>query len=247
MVAACREARPEVIFHLAAQIDVRHSVADPSNDAHINVGGTAAMLEAARYAGTPRVVMASTAGVYGDPAELPTPEHAATDPLSPYGASKAAAESYLRLFGRIHGLSTLALRMANVYGPRQNPHGEAGVVAIFCGAAISGRVRDAVRRRPADARLRVRRRRGRGVRGRGRLRRPGRAQRRHGAGDQPGRAGGGDRRRDRSRPGAARRDPALLPRRARRGRAARLARADPAVPRASSSRSTGSAPARTAG
>ncbi len=138
MVAACRDARPEVVYHLAAQIDVRHSVADPSTDAHVNIGGTAAMLEAARRAGARRVVLASTAGVYGDPRQVPTPEYAAIDPLSPYGASKAAAESYLRLFSRIHGLSTLALRMANVYGPRQNPGGESGVVAIFCGAAVGG-------------------------------------------------------------------------------------------------------------
>lgn len=134
-----REFKPEVVFHLAAQIDVRRSVADPSTDAHVNVGGTAAVLTAARDAGVGRVVLASTAGVYGDPAELPTPEHAPVAPLSPYGASKAAAESYLEMWGRLHGLSTLSLRMSNVYGPRQNPHGEAGVVAIFCGAAVEGR------------------------------------------------------------------------------------------------------------
>jgi UDP-glucose 4-epimerase len=86
-----------------------------------------------------RVVLASTAGVYGDPATIPTTEDAPVAPLSPYGASKAAAESYLDLFLRLHGLSTLSLRMANVYGPRQSPHGEAGVVAIFCGAAAEGR------------------------------------------------------------------------------------------------------------
>ena len=113
-------------------------MADPSTDAHVNVGGTAAVLEAARETGTRRVILASTAGVYGEPAAIPTPEHTPVAPLSPYGASKAAAETYLRLFHRLHGLSTLALRMANVYGPRQNPHGEAGVVAIFCGAAAEG-------------------------------------------------------------------------------------------------------------
>ena len=85
------------------------------------------------------MVLASTAGVYGDPGVLPTPEHAPIAPLSPYGASKAAAETYMQLFTRLHGLSTLALRMANVYGPRQDPHGEAGVVAIFTGAAREGR------------------------------------------------------------------------------------------------------------
>jgi UDP-glucose 4-epimerase len=131
--------RPEVVYHLAAQIDVRRSVRDPSTDAHVNVGGTAAVLEAAREAGAPRVVLASTAGVYGDPERLPTPEDAPIAPLSPYGASKAAAETYMQLFERLHGISTLSLRMANVYGPRQDPHGEAGVVAIFTGAAREGR------------------------------------------------------------------------------------------------------------
>jgi UDP-glucose 4-epimerase len=138
MLQAFAAARPEVVYHLAAQIDVRRSVEDPSTDAHVNVGGTAAVLEAARSTGVCRVLLASTAGVYGDPARLPTPEDEPSAPLAPYGASKAAAESYLRLFSRLHGLSTLSLRMANVYGPRQNPHGEAGVVAIFCGAAAEG-------------------------------------------------------------------------------------------------------------
>jgi UDP-glucose 4-epimerase len=97
------------------------------------------VLEAARSAGARRVILASTAGVYGDPPRLPIGEATAVAPLSPYGASKAAAESYLALFSRLYGLSTLALRMSNVYGPRQNPHGEAGVVAIFCSAAAEGR------------------------------------------------------------------------------------------------------------
>jgi UDP-glucose 4-epimerase len=139
MLAAFRAVRPEVVYHLAAQIDVRRSVSDPSTDAHVNVGGTAAVLEAARESGTRRVILASTAGVYGDPAELPTSERMPVAPLSPYGASKAAAETYMDLFRRLHGLSTLSLRMANVYGPRQDPHGEAGVVAIFTGAARDGR------------------------------------------------------------------------------------------------------------
>jgi UDP-glucose 4-epimerase len=136
---ALRDWRPEVVYHLAAQIDVRWSVEDPSTDAHQNVGGTAAVLEAARHAGVRRVVLASTAGVYGDPERLPVDEETPLAPLSPYGAGKAAAESYLALFSRLHGLSTLSLRMSNVYGPRQNPHGEAGVVAIFCAAATEGR------------------------------------------------------------------------------------------------------------
>jgi UDP-glucose 4-epimerase len=85
------------------------------------------------------VIMASTAAAYGDPEQLPTPEDAPICPLSPYGTSKAAAEWYLAQYSRLHGLSTLALRMANVYGPRQDAHGEAGVIAIFAGAAVEGR------------------------------------------------------------------------------------------------------------
>jgi UDP-glucose 4-epimerase len=138
VAAALDGARPEVVYHLAAQIDVRRSVAEPALDAHVNVGGTAAVLTAALEAGAERVVLASTAGVYGDPRTLPAPEHERLAPLSPYGASKAAAEFYLELFSRLHGLSTVSLRMANVYGPRQDPHGEAGVVAIFCAAAAEG-------------------------------------------------------------------------------------------------------------
>jgi UDP-glucose 4-epimerase len=140
MTEAFRFARPEVVFHLAAQIDVRRSISDPSTDVHVNVGGTAAVLEAARLAGAWRVVLASTASVYGDPRVVRTPEDAPIAPLSPYGASKAAAETYMSLFQRLHGLSTLSLRMSNVYGPRQNPHGDSGVVTIFSAAAREGRV-----------------------------------------------------------------------------------------------------------
>jgi len=139
MLEVFGDVRPDVVYHLAAQIDVRRSVIDPALDAHQNVGGTAAVLEAARQTGVRRVLLASTAGAYGDPATIPTPEHTALEPLSPYGASKAAAETYLALFSRLHGISTLALRMSNVYGPRQDPHGEAGVIAIFCAAAAAGR------------------------------------------------------------------------------------------------------------
>jgi UDP-glucose 4-epimerase len=130
---------PEVVLHLAAQVDVRRSVADPARDAQINVAGTVSVLEAAREVGARRVVLASTAAAYGDPEQLPTAEDALIAPLSPYGTSKAAAEWYLGQYSRLHGISTLALRMANVYGPRQDPHGEAGVVAIFCGLAAAGR------------------------------------------------------------------------------------------------------------
>ena len=139
VTTALQAARPQVVYHLAAQIDVRRSVEDPAHDARVNIGGTAAALTAARAAGAERVVLASTAGVYGDPPALPTPEEAVLEPLSPYGAGKLAAETYMTLFSRLYGISTLSLRMANVYGPRQDPHGEAGVVAIFCAAAAEGR------------------------------------------------------------------------------------------------------------
>jgi UDP-glucose 4-epimerase len=131
-------ARPEVVLHLAAQVDVRRSIADPAFDAQVNVAGTVSVLEAALEVGARRVVMASTAAVYGDPHDLPTDEDAPIAPLSPYGTSKAAAEWYLGQYRRLHGISTLALRMANVYGPRQDPHGEAGVVSMFCGARAAG-------------------------------------------------------------------------------------------------------------
>jgi UDP-glucose 4-epimerase len=132
--------RPELVFHLAAQIDVRRAVADPTHDARVNAAGTASVLEAARLAGARRVLLASTGGgLYGESASLPTPESAPLAPSSPYGVSKAAAEAYCRLYARVHGLSTLALRFGNVYGPRQNPDGDAGVIAIFAGAAAEGR------------------------------------------------------------------------------------------------------------
>jgi UDP-glucose 4-epimerase len=132
--------RPDVVFHLAAQVDVRKSVADPAHDARVNVAGTASVLEAARAAGARRVLLASTGGaLYGESAALPTPEDSPLEPFSPYGAGKAAAETYLALYTRLHGLSTMALRFGNVYGPRQDPHGEAGVIAIFAGASVEGR------------------------------------------------------------------------------------------------------------
>jgi UDP-glucose 4-epimerase len=135
---AFEAAQPDVVMHLAAQVDVRQSIADPALDAQINVAGTVSVLEAARQTGARRVLMASTAAVYGDPHAVPTPEAAVIAPLSPYGTSKAAAEWYLGQYQRLHGISTLALRMANVYGPRQDPHGEAGVVSIFCGLSTDG-------------------------------------------------------------------------------------------------------------
>jgi UDP-glucose 4-epimerase len=132
-------ARPEVVMHLAAQVDVRRSVADPAFDAQVNVAGTVSVLEAARSVGAERILFASTAATYGNPKRIPTGEGEPIAPLSPYGTSKAAAEWYLNQYARLHGLSTLSLRMANVYGPRQDPYGEAGVVAIFAGASAAGR------------------------------------------------------------------------------------------------------------
>jgi len=132
-------ARPEAIFHLAAQVDVRLSLSDPAFDARTNVEGTINVLEAARAAGGARVVLASTGGaIYGDTDVLPTPETVEPLPMAAYGQSKFCAERYLGLYDRLYGLSTLALRFGNVYGPRQDPHGEAGVVAIFCGRLIAG-------------------------------------------------------------------------------------------------------------
>jgi UDP-glucose 4-epimerase len=132
--------RPDVVFHLAAQIDVRHSVERPAIDAQINVLGTIAMLEAAVANGCRRVVNTSTGGgLYGDADLFPTPEDYPIAPLAGYGQSKLAAEGYCGLYTRLHGLSTVSLRYGNVYGPRQDAHGEAGVVAIFCGHLVEGR------------------------------------------------------------------------------------------------------------
>ncbi len=124
--------RPDAVLHLAAQMDVRKSVADPLHDASVNVLGTVGVLEAARRAGVRRVVFASSGGaVYGEQDVFPAPESHPRRPASPYGVSKLCGEEYLALATRLHGLSTLSLRYANVYGPGQDPHGEAGVVAIF--------------------------------------------------------------------------------------------------------------------
>jgi UDP-glucose 4-epimerase len=132
-------ARPDVVFHLAAQIDVRRSVEDPAQDADANVLGTIRVLEAARAAGARRVVNTSTGGgLYGDASVIPTPEDHPIRPLAPYGQGKHAAEGYCELYTRLHGLPTVSLRYGNVYGPRQDVHGEAGVVAIFCGRVVSG-------------------------------------------------------------------------------------------------------------
>ena len=130
--------RPEAVLHEAAQASVRRSVEDPGVDASVNVLGTVTLLQASVRHGVRRFLFASTGGaLYGDADVIPTPEDYPTLPVSPYGASKLAAEVYLRTFHALHGLSYAALRYANVYGPRQDPHGEAGVVAIFAQRLLS--------------------------------------------------------------------------------------------------------------
>lgn len=141
LAALAAERKPQTVFHLAAQIDVRKSVEDPAFDAAINVGGTANVLEAAREAGARRIVFVSTGGaIYGEGEgqQLPLDEGAPIAPMSAYGQSKYAAEGYLALYERLYRLSTVALRLGNIYGPRQDPLGEAGVIAIFCGLLASG-------------------------------------------------------------------------------------------------------------
>jgi UDP-glucose 4-epimerase len=138
--SAIQEFQPEIVSHHAAQMSVSASVRDPRHDADINILGTLNLLEAAVRHGVRRVLFASTGGaMYGDQETLPTAETVFPEPVSPYGVAKLAAERYLHAFHAMHGLSAVALRYANVYGPRQNPHGEAGVVAIFCRALIAGR------------------------------------------------------------------------------------------------------------
>jgi UDP-glucose 4-epimerase len=132
-------ARPDIVFHLAAQIDVRKSIEDPAWDAGVNVVGTINVLEAAHRAGVKRVVNTSTGGaIYGDADVMPTPESAPARPMAAYGQSKFCAETYCGWYERLYGLSSVILRYGNVYGPRQDPHGEAGVVAIFCGKLLAG-------------------------------------------------------------------------------------------------------------
>jgi UDP-glucose 4-epimerase len=135
--AAVERARPDTIFHLAAQIDVRKSVADPANDSRINVEGTVNVLKAAQASGVRRFVNTSTGGaIYGEGQIIPAPEDHPVAPEAPYGLSKFCAEQYCELFTRLHRLSTVSLRYGNVYGPRQDPLGEAGVIAIFCGKLL---------------------------------------------------------------------------------------------------------------
>ncbi|MBV8300626.1 MAG: NAD-dependent epimerase/dehydratase family protein [Candidatus Dormibacteraeota bacterium] len=139
MDAVFGAARPDVVFHQAAQIDVRESVRSPERDARTNVVGTVAVLGAAVASGCRRVIFASSGGaMYGDTDRIPTPEDHGAEPESPYGAAKACGELYGRTFSRMHGIDVVALRYANVYGPRQDPHGEAGVVAIFIERLLRG-------------------------------------------------------------------------------------------------------------
>ena len=140
LAALVESIRPETIFHLAAQADVRKAIEHPDFDAAVNVIGTINVLEAARRVGS-RVVFSSTGGAaYGeyDGLPIPTPETAETRPMSQYGAGKIAGEGYCLLYHRLYGLAVVVLRLGNVYGPRQDPHGEAGVVSIFAGRLLDG-------------------------------------------------------------------------------------------------------------
>ena len=135
------QAQPEVIFHLAAQIDVRASVSDPVADAQVNVVGTVRLAEAARRAGVRKIVFTSSGGsIYGSPEHLPVSESAPVAPMSPYAAAKVSGEVYLNMYRSLYGMDCTHIAPANVYGPRQDPHGEAGVVAIFARNLLSGSI-----------------------------------------------------------------------------------------------------------
>jgi UDP-glucose 4-epimerase len=134
------EERPEVVLHLAAQMDVRVSVADPAHDADVNIAGSLNLLDAARQAGIRKIIMASSGGcIYGEPKKLPVKETYQGTPDSPYGISKKVLHDYLAFYRKAHEIDYTVLALGNVYGPRQDPTGEAGVVAIFLGAMLSGR------------------------------------------------------------------------------------------------------------
>jgi UDP-glucose 4-epimerase len=136
-----RSERPDVLSHHAAQLDVRRSVADPKYDADVNLLGTLNLLEAARAVGVSRVLFASSGGaVYGEQQIFPAPESHPHHPISPYGITKSTGELYLAFYHAVHGIPYVALRYSNVFGPRQDPHGEAGVVAIFCQRLLAGEI-----------------------------------------------------------------------------------------------------------
>lgn len=140
LVALFADTKPEVVFHLAAQISVSRSVVEPEFDSSVNVVGTVRVAEAARAAGVRKVVHTSSGGsIYGTPPVFPTSEDVPVDPSSPYAASKVCGEVYLNMFRNLYGLDCSHIAPANVYGPRQDPHGEAGVVAIFSRALLAGK------------------------------------------------------------------------------------------------------------
>ena len=133
------DSSPDAVLHLAAQMDVRKSVADPLYDSHVNVVGTVNVLEAAARAGVGRLIFASSGGtIYGQHDALPVREDATLRPIAPYGAAKVAGECYVQMYQRLHGVHGTSLALGNVYGPRQDPHGEAGVVSIFARALLAG-------------------------------------------------------------------------------------------------------------
>jgi UDP-glucose 4-epimerase len=141
LVELIGDVAPELVYHLAAQADVRVSVARPVFDAEVNVLGSLQVLEGARRAGTRKVIVASSGGtIFGEPApeDLPVTESHPQQPISPYGVAKKVVDDYLYAYRRLHGLDFTALALANVYGPRQDPNGEAGVVAIFAGRLLAG-------------------------------------------------------------------------------------------------------------
>ncbi len=133
--------RPAVVCHHAAQIDVRRSMSDPRHDCDVNLGGLLNVMQAALRAGSVRQVLFASSGgaMYGETERIPTPEDEPPRPVSHYGAAKSASELYLGVYRAVHGIPHAALRYANVYGPRQDPHGEAGVVAIFSGRLLDGK------------------------------------------------------------------------------------------------------------
>ena len=140
LIGLLADTRPEVVFHLAAQISVKLSVDDPQFDSTVNVVGTVRLAEAARQAGVRKIVHTSSGGsIYGTPPSYPTSEDMPTDPSSPYAASKVAGEVYLNMYRNLYGLQCSHIAPGNVYGPRQDPHGEAGVVAIFSRALLAGK------------------------------------------------------------------------------------------------------------
>jgi UDP-glucose 4-epimerase len=133
--------RPEVVAHLAAQASVARSVTDPAFDASVNIGGGLGLLECCRRYGVRRIIYSSSGGAgYGDTDVIPTPENHPTLPISPYGITKIAMEHYVSAWSGIYGIGGISLRYANIYGPRQNPQGEAGVIAIFCHRLLTGQV-----------------------------------------------------------------------------------------------------------